>query len=136
MRLARPLFLALPAIACAGLLNGFASATPFDVHYDGYPCTDPVTLSKPPAGPWVQSVQVCGPAPHVHVIGEYRGTSPCCVTIVTPWGWVDSAPLVVRVVIDGTPSVVPVPLPTGTVGTGGPICVYSNDPFNTYHCLL
>jgi hypothetical protein len=67
---------------------------------------------------------------------ETRDSSGCCVTVVTPWAWVDSQPLVVNAVIDGTPTVVTVPLPTGTVDTGGPVCLYTNNPFDPYGCLL
>jgi hypothetical protein len=137
VRVVRFFSVVLPVVVALGAgMAEPAAATWVILAQDQYDCTDPILLPKPPAGPWVQSVQVCGPASHVHAIAEYQEPSHCCVSVVTPWAWVDSSPIVVHAVVDGTPTVATVPLPTGTAGTGGPVCLYTNNPFDPYGCLL
>lgn len=104
-------------------------------------CPTPTLLPRPPAGPWVQSIQVCGP---VSLVIEDGGELPVpgfggcqqCVTIVIPWGSVHTSSAAVRLVVDGSPMFVPVFFPTQDASIPQ-ICLYSNNPFSPYpNCLL
>lgn len=81
---------------------------------------------------------VCLPADvHVFAVEVIPDETCNCIGILTPYAWAQTTKSVgIKMVIDGDTHFYTFTLPPQQVGTPTPICLYTNDPFSRFDCLL
>ena len=137
--LKRAAAVAAATVVVAGALAAPATATEVVMHTHQSTCTGPTPLPAPPAGPWVRSVEICGPNADVYVIEVIPDTACNCWGVFTPQVRARYGAVYARFRVDGTTVTQPLPVPPSPapIDSGPPVCLYTNDPRAPYYpCLL